>query len=236
MNILKQIVTLFYPNICAGCGRIIDEEDDFCDYCYGFLSRSDLGKFCIKCGNHKTSCQCSRTVFHFEGAVAPFSTEGIAKKAMYAFKFRQKENYAELFARQMALSVKQAFFEVEFDAVICVPMAKRDKLKRGYNQSELLAVKLAQILNLPYYPDALGCVKKKKPQHLTRYKERRENVKGIYFINKPLKNKTVLLVDDIKSSGATLEECTLQLLESGAYKVYCVTGCVTKKKGKKNGN
>ena len=236
MGLLKEIISVFYPKMCVGCGRIIDDGEDFCDYCHNELLRNDSSKFCTKCGNKKENCECRKRVFHFECLTAPFETDGIAKNVMYAFKFHKKEHLAEVFAKSMALAVKQSFFDTCFDCIVCVPMYRREKMKRGYNQSELLGIKLAQILNLPFYYEALGCNKKKKPQHKTLYNERRENVKGIYFLKKPIKNKTVLLVDDIKSSGATLEECTLQLLEGGAKKVYCAVGCVTERKGLKNGN
>lgn len=236
MKIFKELIALFYPNTCVGCNEVIDEEEFLCDYCISMIERTDLNKFCLRCGNLKKECKCSKQVLYYDGCVSPFYNEGIAQKIMYAYKFRRKEMYAEFLVKQMALSLKQGFYEQDFDCVCCVPIESRKQLKRGYNQSAVLASGIANLLEIPFYDGVLGCYKKKKEQHKIAIKERFKNVKDIYYVKKPLKNKNILLVDDIKTTGATLSECSKVLLASGANKVYCVTALVTKMKGKKNGN
>ena len=113
-------------------------------------------------------------------------------------------------------------------------MTNRSFLKRGFNQSEVLAEQIADILEIPFEKQLLFCKNKRKPQHKVHFKERFKNVKDVYYSYADITGKAVLLVDDIKTSGATLSECAKQLYIAGAAKVYCVTGLITKfKKGKK---
>lgn len=230
---IKTAVDAIYPNTCSACGRPLLGDEHFCDYCFGMLNATDSNKICLKCGSPKKECRCATNIYVFEGCIAPFTSNETAKAAMYRFKFRRKEYNAEIFARRMALSVKQAFADVKFDGVCCVPLEKGKELRRGYNQSELLAKRIAEILELPFYKNLLYARKKKNEQHLSSLKDRFDNVKGIYYTKSRLNGKTVLLVDDIKTTGATLNECAKQLLSAGAFDVYCVTGMITaRKKGK----
>ncbi len=233
---LSEILAVFFPNTCIGCGTVIAEDEFLCDYCMEMTEHCDLGKFCFKCGNIKENCRCSSKVFHFDGCVAPFLNKGAAKRSMYSFKFRHQERIAEYFAKNMSLTLKQCFYDVNFDAVCCVPIEKHKGLKRGYNQSFVIAKRVAKILNLPFYGDVFTINKRKRTQHKTFGEERFKNVKDAYKVKYPLENKTVLLIDDIKTTGATLDECAKQLLATGSNKVYCLTGLVTDKKGNKNGS
>lgn len=236
MELVKSVLSAFYPNTCAGCGTVIGEDEFLCEYCMSMIERTDLTKFCFKCGNSKKSCSCRRYVLHYNGCTSPFYNDGIAKKIMYSYKFRRNERNSEFIARQMALCVKQSFYDVELEAVCCVPIELHKGLKRGYNQSAILAKRISELLGIPFYESALGCHNKKHLQHETSGKERIKNVQNVFYVKKPIKNKTVLLVDDIKTTGATLSECAKQLLAAGSNKVYCITALVTDNKEKKNGN
>ena len=139
----------------------------------------------------------------------------------------------------MALSVKQRYGDINFDFITYVPMTKFRQFRKGYNQSALLAKELSKILSIPIVHDILFSHKKRKSQHKTTSKERFDNVKQIYYTKKRISGGTVLLVDDIKTTGATLDSCARQLLMCGADKVYCISALITEpkiKKGKQNGN
>ncbi|MGI6279283.1 MAG: ComF family protein [Acutalibacteraceae bacterium] len=227
-TILKSVLNAFFPNRCYGCNAIIPFDEGFCDYCSEELPKTARDSLCEICCCPKPKCQCSYHVFHFSGMAAPFYNENPAKRAMYSLKFNKRLYIADFFARQMALCVKTRFYDVCFDTVVCVPMPAKRQLKRGYNQSRELALRIAKILNIPFAENALGCDSTKKTQHTVSFKERFQNVKGKYFANFSLSGRTVLLVDDIKTTGATLNECAKQLLAAGADRVYCVTGLVTR--------
>lgn len=227
MNSFKALIkSVFHPKTCAGCGAIIDEGEALCDYCHEMLVRCDPLKRCIKCGLSEANCCCNRKIFHFDGCVAPFINTAVAQNAVYSFKFARKMIIGEFLAEQMALSVKNEYRDIKFDGVCFVPMLKRKRLRRGFNQSRVLAEKIADLLGLPLY-NLLICRKNAPSQHGLKAKERFLNVKGMYQASVQAKGKTLLLVDDIKTTGATLDECAKQLLLSGAAGVYCVTALIT---------
>ncbi|MBE6750478.1 MAG: ComF family protein [Ruminococcaceae bacterium] len=231
LGLLSEIL---FPNICVGCGEILEQDEYLCDYCFEMSKRCLADKLCLKCGLPKNRCACKRAVFCFDGAIAPFYNDGPVRIAMHKFKFRRKEHFAEFFAREMALCIKQCFSDVSFDFVCCVPMSKIGKIKRGYNQSELLSFEISKILGIRHFKDCLQTVGKKKTQHLLSFEDRVKNVRDVFKCNRNINGKTVLLVDDIKTTGATLNECAKQLLIAGASKVYCVTALATNKKEKKS--
>ena len=231
-KIINNILEAIYPSKCFGCDEIIPMGENLCDYCHEMISKTGTDNLCKVCGCVKNDCQCKHHVFHFTGTTAPFYNEGIAQKAMYDFKFNHKIQVSDFFAKHMAIAVKNNFHHIEFDAVVYVPMLFSKELKRGYNQSRELALKLAKILDVHLCENALGCNPKSKAQHKADYKERFENVKGLYYPNISLSGRTVLLIDDIKTTGATLDECAKALFKAGANDVYCVTALTTKKKDK----
>ncbi len=240
-SIFKTILSALYPDCCMSCSDIVAEGELLCEYCFCMLERCRLENFCLKCGSPKEFCVCKKHVFHFDFAAAPFYNSGIAKRMMHKFKFRRKEYIGEFFARYMALMVKQCFMGVDFDYIAYVPMKRKSVLKRGYNQSRVLADGISRILKIRLLDNALGCRSKKHIQHKLKLKYRFKNVKDIYYHKENLNSKTILLVDDIKTSGATLDACAKALYAAGASRVYCITGLVTKfknkkKKGNKNGN
>lgn len=215
LRVISVLKSVFFPKTCAGCGAIIGEDDELCDYCHEMLVRCDPLKRCMRCGLDKKNCQCKRRTFAFEMCIAPFVNTGVAKRAMYYFKYRRKMTYGTMLARQMALCVKNEYRGLKFDGICFVPMHRRKQLERGFNQTEVMAKAMSDILEVPVI-NALKCVKYVRSQHELSEKQRLE-------------------VDDIKTTGATLNECTLQLLSAGADCVYCVTALIgEKKKDEKN--
>ncbi len=240
MNIVKAVISAIFPNICAGCGQVLDGDEYFCDYCFEMLEHCHADKICRKCGLPKKLCECGKYIFHFDACAAAFRNDGIAKKAMYAFKFRHKERLARYFAEQMALMVSQRYADRKFDYIAYVPMTRIRALRRGYNQSYILAKELSGILKIPLGVGMLGCSRdRRKTQHKLSRKDRFQNIKGKYFCDVRLDGKNILLVDDIKTTGATFDECSKQLFAAGAGSVCCIAGLITynkKKEEKNNGN
>ncbi len=230
--IIKSFLDTVFPNRCVGCGEIINKDYGLCEYCNEYISKTVIDDRCKVCGCKKKDCQCRFRVFHFTACTAPYYNEDIAKQIVYAFKFSKKQEFGDFLAERMALSVKSDFYDVDFNAIAYVPIPFKRELKRGYNQSRELAVRLSKILNVPLVENALGCNPKRQPQHKTHAKDRFQNVNGAFYPNLSLKGRRVLLVDDIKTTGATLDECSKALLKAGAQEVYCVTALISKSKKK----
>ena len=238
MKFFDVIANALFPNKCICCGEIIDKDDFLCDYCYEMIEYVDFSKICKRCGLDKKECQCKNRVFHFGGSIAPFVNKEVARKSMYRFKFGKTFSGSKFFAFEMAKAVKTVYNDIEFDGIAFVPMHFVKRLKRGFNQSQVLARELSKILDLKIFEGLLSSKYSPKIQHETPFKERFSNIKGRYKFNYNVTGKRILLVDDIKTTGASLDECAKQLLLAGADNVYCVTGLITQsKKGKKiNGN
>lgn len=227
MNLFNIIVSAFFPNRCASCGDIIDEQEFLCEYCLVKLEFNDFSKICIRCGLPKKQCECNKRVFHYNACVAPFENKGIAKEIMYRYKFLKIYKNCDYLSKQMALCVKNIYRDIRFDGIVFVPTTTKKFLKRGFNQSNDLAKGISKILNLPIFDQLLFCNEKHTTQHKLSLKQRFENVKGMYGFNYKINGKIILLVDDIRTTGATLDECAKQLLLSGADKVYCVAALIT---------
>jgi ComF family protein len=213
----KRLVYLLFPKRCPFCSKTISAEEDSCGECRQNLSFAEC-KMRIELQNNSG----------FQSCVSPFYYEGIVRKGIIAYKFRGRENSAGIFAKYAAKTVKDCYSSEKISFVSAVPLSKNEKQKRGYNQSEIFARKVAKELSLPYRETLLK-IKNIKPQRTLGEKERKLNVTGAFSAKTAIKG-TVLLVDDIITTGATLEACAGELKKAGAEKVLCVTIATTRMK------
>ena len=241
MTLLKYIQQLslllrcsFIPNKCPVCNKIkaFDDQSVVCEKCLDKL-KSVSDNSCLKCGAGVDRCKCKKHHVEYDGLVAPFYYEDIAIKIVSLFKYRYMTFFASFFAKEMAKKVKGKYENITFDYIAYIPFSSMQKRKRNYNQSELLAEELSKILNIPQSPLIIKLYNNKS-QHYMKNQNRKGNVAGVYQIDVSvdLTGKKILLVDDIKTTGATLNECARELKLYGAEEVYCVTALITNKKKK----
>lgn len=233
-NFFNEIISFFYPKKCVSCGEVIDEDEQLCDYCFRHIESIDHTKHCKFCGLYKKNCLCSYRVFRFSGIVSAFLNQNIAQKAFYAYKLNHKMHYADFFAERMSLTVLKAYYDMHFDFICAVPTSLRSKMKRGFDHTEILCEKISALLKIPRLDKLLTCKSFVKPQHTSDFESRRKNIKGKYSFAHRIRGGTVLLVDDIMTTGATLDECARQLLLAGADEVYCLTALYTLPKNIEN--
>ena len=218
MGLLKYVLWLFFPKRCAVCGKIIERKKDLCENCDNTIER--IEKSCSVCGAPRKHCECRRIVYRFKGCVAPFYWGDNSKKMIYRFKLHGKLDAADFFAENIYKKVKECFCDQKFDIVTAVPMSPFKKIGKGYNHSEVIAKALARKMGVEFKK-----LLNKKPfcksQHTMKRDERFENVKGMFYPKAEAHYKKVLLVDDIKTTGATLNECTKELLFAGVEEVFC---------------
>ncbi len=202
----ERLLSLLYPARCLSCGKVVRQGGLFCPACEKTVpARPYLRRFSLPGAGAE-----GFTIF------APMSYEGGLRKTMYEFKFRGRKAFASPIGRLMAQTAATA--GGKFDAVAWMPMEKRKRRKRGYDQSELLAKAVAAELALPCLP-LLEKVRDTGVQHLLSRREREKNVKGTYRAKDGAAGKSLLLVDDIVTTGATLTECAKALYAAGAVKV-----------------
>lgn len=224
--ITKTLQWLVLTNHCRYCNELIGKDETLCEECRENLPVIE-GEKCKYCGAEKSRCDCKKHKMGYDGITSPFYYENSIKKCIHNLKFNDKEFLADILAQDMANAVKKDFENVNFDLLCYVPFSVHQKIKRNYNQSELLARKLSNILNLPL-KNVMVKLFETDSQHKMSIQKRKGNVFGVYDIedNADIKGKTVLLVDDVKTSGATLDDCAWILKIRGAESVYCVTAAL----------
>lgn len=235
---------LFPWDKCLLCGGSLDGDYYVCSHCWHRLGEY---KRCESCGcflsleegrEHSLVCPyCVGGKSNYSNyiddfySVLPYS--GATRELLLDLKYNDKPKYARPFARCLADSLLgnlphqgKAAEILQADIIVDVPLHANRLKERGYNQAALLASALAADINLPYWPEALQRHKETKIQHRLSAKERRENTADAFSAGKNgggVQGKTVILVDDILTSGSTLNNCAKVLKKLGAQKVYGVT-------------
>ena len=229
MNLVDAFLEILYPPRCIICDEPI-RDYGYCDDCNGKLEPIKA-PLCQMCGLEKGNCACKYNIFHFDAITAPYFNEEYAQQGVYDLKFKIRYNCVRTFGREMAKCVKKDFGTENIDLICCVPARNESLYDRGFNHAELFAREISKQLKIKRDNKLLKLNYQGKTQHrLKTIDDRFNNVRGRYGVTKTVKGKNILLVDDIKTSGATIDECARQLKFAGAEKVYCVTALVTRKK------
>ena len=207
-----MLVNAFFPARCPYCNEVIFRNEDSCDDCKSKLEYENIITTLYKSRN-----------------VSPFKYSGINKDAVLSFKFNNNPNYSEQFAISMRKAICDEYSdylstENHFDIITCVPCTKKRYYERGYNQSQLLAKELSEHFNINFQP-VLIKIKDTEAQHTLPKDKRKSNVQNVFNINKEYKiaDRTILLIDDILTTGSTMNECVNTLYSNGAKIVLCAT-------------
>jgi len=226
---VSKLADVFFPQVCANCHqRIADQKLWLCGSCHDRLSYLP-DQICPKCGipTEESVCpNCFENNYVFTRAVSVFSYEGSAKALVHALKYQGLRGIGDWFGNQMfrVLLHEQTLTDVDF--VTAIPLHKVRKRERGFNQSELIARALASRIEKPFTDKALVRRHHTESQtQLNRY-ERRKNIIGAFKIGRlDPSGKSFLLIDDVFTTGATVNEATKTLLKAGVAKVFVMTAC-----------
>ncbi len=227
MKLGEKILRAFFPERCPLCGKIIDLREYDCPDCRADVIR--LGNDCCSgCGCEKDRCLCSGDRIVLSDFASVYIYTGLIKAQIHQFKFHGNKALGKRFGDDMAFRLSECFLDTDFNLVTFVPMNKKAQKERGYNQSEILAKRVAEKFFLPC--ESLLCkVQETSKQHKLTAEERKNNIKGAFALcdGADIKGKTILLCDDVKTTGATLKECEKVLYQGGASKVCCFTLALT---------
>jgi len=218
---LKGIALDFlFPRWCIGCGK---EGDFLCYSCRQRLPRI-MPPLCPRCGRPQPNgipCpSCVAWQADIDGIRSPFRFDGLIREAIHQLKYRN--------LRALAVSLAQLLQDylvanpMPGEVLVPVPLHHKRLRERGYNQSSLLARELGKFINLPVVDDCLIRQRHALPQARTSsINERQSNVAGAFACrNRRLQDKQVLLIDDVSTSGATLDACAGALKAGGATSVW----------------
>ncbi len=210
---------------CICCGDEVFDRLGFCENCLKEVTFNN-GKTCKLCGValHGEEDYCGNCAFeknYFDRCFSPFCYDGAVKKAILKLKFGKIATNAKVFARYLVYCVSKN--DVHFDLVTFVPMTKRARKQRGYNQAQLLAEYFCDTMDIDAPVKLLEKVKETQRQETLNKAQRKENLVGAFVATTPLDGKNILLIDDIKTTGSTLNQCARALKKKGAKSVVCLT-------------
>ena len=234
MSFRKIILNLIYPPHCVFCGKRLSPKSYLwvCDKCARELPYANLYTRCSRCGkpipdSASGICKtCYINKNHNIKMTAPFVYMDLASRAIVTFKKERNSGNASTLSEYVVNIIKRDFGGVIFDYVISVPPRKKKRSERGsYDQAACLARAVARKLHLPYIANAMVQTRRLSKQSSLSYHRRFENVRGAFAVRKPelTQGKTILLIDDVCTTGATLEECAKTLKASGVLRVYSAT-------------
>ena len=233
MALVETILDFIWPRRCEVCRRPVDRPGRyFCSDCLNRLPFAPTDGCCGRCGRSAERlsgeflCEdCRATKPSFDRVASALRFEGDARKAINAFKFDRHLWLRNDLADWLEAVARARFKVGEIDVVIAMPSTLFHRLDRGYNQCAYLARALAKRLGKPYVPFALRRKGNPKKQGRLTEEERRTNVVGTFGVLRPraIAGKTVMVVDDIMTTGSTLSECAAELKRAGAARVWCVT-------------
>lgn len=159
-----------------------------------------------------------------EAVISPFAYDGRLKTAIKRYKFASQRAYGTVMGKMLSAEVLSHPYFAGYDLVIPVPLHGKRLNSRGYNQTEIIAEVFATKLGIPYIADALFRIKETKQQSSLRGIDRIENVKSAFYAyDKIVRDKNIILVDDVCTRGETISSCAKALVDAGANKVVGVT-------------
>lgn len=231
--ISTHFIDLLYPRRCPVCDEIVMPKGRLiCPQCIKLLSFvkgpvcKKCGKevfgseieYCFDCVKHKRSFEYGRALIHYEEH---------GKDSMAKIKYKNKREYLDFYGEAISLRYEKLIRRMNPDALIPVPVHPSRKKERGFNQAELLARKIGKPFDLPIYPDILVRNKKTMPQKELNPTERLKNLEEAFGPGKRIAGMNqVILIDDIYTTGSTMEACTRVLKKCGIKKVYFLTICI----------
>ncbi len=223
-NFLDDIFAFISAPECPGCGQFLENPRlSICPDCEGELIYPGDGPVCLLCRSPvSVKCSCAENYSHDIPQLyywAPY-TDSI-RGLIHQFKFGRKAQLGDFLANKSLAKLHSRLLNVEYDVMIPIPMLKRDQKKRTFNQTELLVKVLADNLNDKYDFESLKKIKPTRLQADLGREERWQNIVGAFKVEEPemVSGKSILLVDDIVTTGATTIEASKALYKSGVKKI-----------------
>lgn len=222
---LSRIADFLYPNICLRCEQVGENGLNLCAQCYEGLAwnSSSCGRCALPLpsGNSIVCGACSNKELYFDYAIAPFIYKDFMQEVIQLFKFNQKFNYGSLLADLFCQSIEKANLDLP-DILLPVPLHKKRIKARGYNQSLELASMIGKKLKIEVYRNAVKRIRETHVQMQLPAKYRVNNDKNAFAINstkEKFKNKHIAIVDDVMTTGNTVNEVAKCVRSAGAARV-----------------
>lgn len=227
---------LLFPRRCPICDEIAPVGEEICPECRKKVKYTG-NQTCMRCGKPVESKRveycydCSKKQHNFQQGKSIFVYAGGMKESMYRFKYQNKREYADFYAAEAVRLYGKWLQERQIDVIVPIPMYAAKKRLRGYNQAEVFAEALGRESGVPVRKNLAERTRNTIPQKKLNDIDRKKNLKGAFKISQDIvKYKKVLLVDDIYTTGSTIDAVASELKAAGIDKIYflCISigqGC-----------
>lgn len=236
---------LLYPRKCIFCSKaipmksyrgIIQEKsyDFLCERCRTNVKNTYIEEpYCLKCGKQLDSmtqeycADCMRKSHIYDRGLSVFKYHDDVKESIYRFKYKDCKCYGDFYGEQMAERYGNIIKKWHPDAIVPVPIHRQRMRKRGYNQAELIGRVLSDRLNIPMDINILFRDRKTEPQKRLSKDIRIKNVENAFKVSRNVvKYNKIILVDDIYTTGATINECARVLKQAGVQEICFISICI----------
>jgi competence protein ComFC len=217
-----NIIDWFYPPTCCGCGRV---GFRICEDCLSKIQRIE-NKICVFCGEclpiRGVCDRCKQNPPHFSALRSWGIFSGPLRQAIHSLKYNRNLGLGEFFAQYLLEIVQNEKWL--FDIIVAVPLNHERLKERGYNQAEFLAKPLSMLLEKCYLPDSITRTKNTISQVGLSLEERQRNVSDAFMADsEKVRSKSILIIDDVTTTGSTMNSCAKSLRIAGAKTVLGLT-------------
>lgn len=227
MQIWKTILDMIYPKTCCFCGKV--SRQALCETCARQVEYVQEPR-CKTCGKpiryaEEEYCyDCQKQTPVYEQGRSVWIHKAPVNWSIYQFKYKNRRIYGEFYANEMARLYGTLVRAWGVEVIVPVPLHRKKKRLRGYNQAEIIARHLGTKLAIPVASDIVVRTRYTEPQKKLNDKERKKNLQHAFQVTEKLKNyKNILLIDDIYTTGSTMNEIARELKQAGVRKVWFFT-------------
>lgn len=221
----NTLVNILFPKTCPVCDKVIRHDEEICKKCEAGIHFIEEPR-CKKCSKElqdeetEYCTDCRKSCHLYKTGIAAFRYDDKISKSIYRFKYHNRRTYAAFYGRAIADKYGTQIRRLGADVIIPVPIHERKLIKRGYNQAELIANELGKNLGIAVDSRLLVRVIDTKPQKEMDKSERKKNLENAFKISADVvEYRKVILVDDIYTTGSTIDECAAALMAAGVREV-----------------
>lgn len=221
-----RVLELIYPHVCPFCGRV--RKQGVCASCRA--TNPYLGEpGCKRCGKpveeREEYCyDCTRTRHYYDRGHSLWLHQGGVQQSIYQFKYQNRRIYGRFFAKELAARYGSTVHTWGVQKIMPIPLSGKRRRERGYNQAQILAEELGKRLSIPVDSASLVRIHNTNPQKQLNARDRRRNLAGAFALRRSFeRSDTVLLIDDIYTTGNTIDSAARVLKRAGVQNVYFLT-------------
>ena len=227
---LRKILDVFYPRCCPVCQKILkDQRRMICPECERMLHPVGHPR-CYKCGKpieEGEYCRdCLKQPHVFEQGRGIFVYDSIMRRSVTRYKYYGCREYGDFYAKAMYLYARKEIEKWNPDLIVPVPVHRSKERQRGFNQAAYLAEKLSYYTRIPADLDMVQKVVKTKSQKKLNALQRRMNLERAFRVTGDVRGKDILVIDDVYTTGSTIDAMAGCLKKKGAGNVYFLTVCI----------